>query len=106
MKHAKEAGAAAALVVTPYYNRPNQDGLYRHFAYLAEQSDLPIIIYNIPGRAAVDMTVATLARLAAAYPTIIGRSEEHTSELQSLMRISYSVFCLKNKINILTLLTP
>src|SRR3546814_15565434 len=72
MKHAKEAGAAAALVVTPYYNRPNQDGLYRHFAYLAEQSDLPIIIYNIPGRAAVDMTVATMARLAADYPTIIG----------------------------------
>src|SRR3546814_585677 len=61
MKHAKEAGAAAALVVTPYYNRPNQDGLYRHFAYLAEQSDLPIIIYNIPGRAAVDMTVPTMA---------------------------------------------
>lgn len=72
MKHAKEAGAAAALVVTPYYNRPNQDGLYRHFAYLAEQSDLPIIIYNIPGRAAVDMTVATMARLAADYPTIVG----------------------------------
>src|SRR3546814_8003104 len=77
MKHAKEAGAAAALVVTPYYNRPNQDGLYRHFAYLAEQSDLPIIIYNIPGRAAVDMTVATMARLAADYPTIIGVKDAH-----------------------------
>src|SRR3546814_17697570 len=70
MKHAKEAGAAAALVVTPYYNRPNQDGLYRHFAYLAEQSDLPLIIYNLPGRPAVDMTVATMARLAADYPTL------------------------------------
>lgn len=71
MKHAKAAGAAAALVVTPYYNRPSQEGLYRHFAYLAEKSDLPIVIYNIPGRAVVDMSVATMARLAE-IPTIIG----------------------------------
>src|SRR3546814_20337423 len=77
MKHAKEAGAAAALVVTPYYNRPNQDGLYRHFAYLAEQSDLPIIIYNIPGRAPVAMTVSTLARLDAAYPTLHRSQDAH-----------------------------
>jgi 4-hydroxy-tetrahydrodipicolinate synthase len=72
MKHAKAAGATAALVVTPYYNRPNQEGLYAHFAYLAERSDLPIIIYNIPGRAVVDMTVATMARLTQDFPTIIG----------------------------------
>lgn len=71
MRHAKAAGAAAALVVTPYYNRPNQDGLYQHFAYLAEKSDLPIIIYNIPGRAVVDMSVETMARLAE-IPTIVG----------------------------------
>src|SRR3546814_15764813 len=62
MKPAKEAGAAAALVVTPYYNRHNQDGLYRHFAYLAAQSALPILIYNLPDRPPGDRTVATTAR--------------------------------------------
>jgi len=71
MKHAQAVGADAALVVTPYYNRPNQEGLYRHFAYLAENCDLPIIIYNIPGRAVVDMTVETMARLSA-IPNIVG----------------------------------
>ena len=71
MKHAKAAGAAAALVVTPYYNRPNQDGLYQHFAYLADKCDLPIIIYNIPGRAVVDMSVETMARLSE-IPAIVG----------------------------------
>lgn len=71
MKHAKAAGAAAALVVTPYYNKPNQEGMYQHFAFLAEKCDLPIMIYNIPGRAIVDMSVETMARLAE-IPTIIG----------------------------------
>src|SRR3546814_6014576 len=54
MKHAKAAGADAALVVTPYYNKTNQDGLYRHFAYLADRSALPMVIYNIPGRSVVE----------------------------------------------------
>src|SRR5687768_13667931 len=63
-KHAKQAGADAALVVTPYYNRPTQEGLYRHYAAISEAVDIPIIIYNIPGRCAVDMTVETMARLA------------------------------------------
>lgn len=71
MRHAKDVGADAALVVTPYYNRPNQEGLYRHFATLAESSDLPIIIYNIPGRAVVDMSVETMAKLAK-LPSIVG----------------------------------
>jgi 4-hydroxy-tetrahydrodipicolinate synthase len=71
MAHAKAAGAAAALVVMPYYNRPNQEGLYAHFASLAEASDLPIILYNVPGRTVADMTVDTMARLAE-IPTIIG----------------------------------
>ena len=50
MAFSSAAGAAAALIVAPYYNRPNQDGIYAHYAHLAEQSDLPIIVYNVPGR--------------------------------------------------------
>ena len=72
MRHAKAAGAAAALVVCPYYNKPSQAGLYAHFAALAEACDLPIIIYNIPGRSIVDMKVVTMARLVADFPTIVG----------------------------------
>ena len=64
MKSAEAAGAAAALVVLPYYNRPNQDGLIAHFTWLAERSPLPIILYNVPSRTVTDITVATLATLA------------------------------------------
>ena len=71
MLHAQAAGAAAALVVMPYYNRPSQDGLYAHFAALAEGCDLPIILYNVPGRTVADMSTPTMARLAA-LPTIVG----------------------------------
>lgn len=70
-RHAKQAGADAALVVTPYYNRPTQEGLYQHFKAIAEQGGLPVVIYNIPGRSAVDMSVETMARLAR-LPGIIG----------------------------------
>jgi 4-hydroxy-tetrahydrodipicolinate synthase len=62
-RHAKEAGAAAALVVTPYYNKPTQDGLYRHYKAIVDAVDLPVIIYNIPPRSVIDMTVETMARL-------------------------------------------
>jgi 4-hydroxy-tetrahydrodipicolinate synthase len=63
-KHAKEAGADAVLSVAPYYNRPTQEGLYRHFAAIAEAVDIPIIVYNIPGRSAVEISVETMARLS------------------------------------------
>ncbi|MCH8091630.1 MAG: 4-hydroxy-tetrahydrodipicolinate synthase [Proteobacteria bacterium] len=63
-RHAKEAGAAGALMVTPYYNKPTQEGMYRHYSAVADAVDIPIVIYNIPGRSVVNMTVETMARLA------------------------------------------
>ena len=62
--HAKSSGADAALVVTPYYNKPTQSGLYKHFKIIAEKTNIPIIIYNIPGRSIVDMTIETMIELS------------------------------------------
>ena len=64
-RHAKQAGADAALVVTPYYNKPTQEGMYLHFTAIADAVDLPIIIYNIPPRSVIDMSVETMARKPA-----------------------------------------
>lgn len=65
-------GADAVLVVTPYYNKPNQRGLYEHYAAVARSTSLPIIIYNIPPRSIIDMTPETMGRLAADYKNIVG----------------------------------
>ena len=62
-KHAENAGADAALIVTPYYNKPTQEGLYQHYKAINDNTNLPIIIYNIPGRCVIDMSVDTMARL-------------------------------------------
>ncbi len=70
-RHAKQAGADAALIVTPYYNKPTQEGMYLHFTAIADAVDLPIIIYNIPPRSVIDMSVETMARLAR-HPNIVG----------------------------------
>ena len=75
-ENAKAAGANACLLVTPYYNKPTQEGLYQHFKKIAESVDIPIILYNVPGRTSVDMTAATTARLAA-IDNIIGTKEAH-----------------------------
>ncbi len=64
MRHAQKAGASAALVVLPYYNRPNQDGILAHYRYLVENCDLPIILYNVPARTVTDLTIETLAELS------------------------------------------
>jgi 4-hydroxy-tetrahydrodipicolinate synthase len=69
---AEKVGADAALVVTPYYNKPTQRGLYEHFASVARSTSLPIIIYNIPPRSVIDMTPETMGRLAREFSNIVG----------------------------------
>lgn len=72
VKFAEEAGADAALVVTPYYNKPTQRGLYAHFSAVARATTLPVIIYNIPPRSVIDMTPETMGRLAHDFRNIVG----------------------------------
>jgi 4-hydroxy-tetrahydrodipicolinate synthase len=94
-RHAKAAGADAALVVCPYYNRPTQEGLYQHFKAIADAVDLPIIVYNIPVRSAVDMSLATMARLAK-LPNIIG-VKDATNDLARPLRTRQAIgagFCM------------
>lgn len=69
--HAKRAGADAALIVTPYYNKPTQAGLYAHYQAIVEAVDLPVIVYNVPSRSVVDVSVDTMAKLAR-LPNIVG----------------------------------
>ena len=70
-KHAKDLGADAALVVTPYYNKPSQEGIFQHFKAICDAVDIPVVVYNIPGRSVVDISNETMGRLSK-LPTIIG----------------------------------
>jgi len=81
-KHAKQAGADGALLITPYYNKPTQEGLYRHYTAIAEAVDLPLILYNIPGRTGVNMLPSTITRLSA-IKTIVGVKEGSGSVQQA-----------------------
>ena len=83
-RHAKRAGADAALVVTPYYNKPTQEGLYAHYKAIHDAVDLPIIIYNIPGRCVVDMTPETMGRLAK-LPNIVGVKDSTADIVRPLL---------------------
>jgi 4-hydroxy-tetrahydrodipicolinate synthase len=87
VRHAKAAGADAALVVTPYYNRPSQEGLYRHYAAINEAVELPLLIYNVPSRTSVDISNDTLERLSK-LANVIG-IKDATSDLgrASLQRL-------------------
>jgi 4-hydroxy-tetrahydrodipicolinate synthase len=74
-QHAAGTGADAVMVVVPYYNKPTQEGLYRHFVAIAESVRVPVVLYNIPGRSVVDLAPETLARIAEAAPNVIGVKE-------------------------------
>ena len=73
-KHAKKAGADGALLICPYYNKPTQEGLYRHYKAIAEAVDLPLVLYNIPGRTSVNLSPMTVARLSS-IPSIVAIKE-------------------------------
>lgn len=84
------SGYDAILSVNPYYNKPNQEGLYQHFKAIAEASPLPVMLYNIPGRTGINMTPATIARIAAECPNVIGVKEasgnlEQMAEIKKLL---------------------
>jgi 4-hydroxy-tetrahydrodipicolinate synthase len=94
-RQAKTAGADAALIVCPYYNKPTQEGLYQHFKAVHDAVDLPIVIYNIPGRSSVDMTNGTMARLAK-LPNVVG-VKDATNDLARPLRMRVEIgagFCL------------
>lgn len=82
-RHAKSAGADGALLITPYYNKPTQEGLYQHYRAIARAVDLPQILYNIPGRTGVNMLPATVARLNGEFDNIVG-IKEGTGSLQQI----------------------
>ena len=92
VSHAKKIGASGVLVVTPYYNRPTQEGLYRHYEFLARKVDIPIVIYNVPGRTGVSITPETVARLSK-IPALVGIKEasgnlDQASQIIALSGIS------------------
>jgi 4-hydroxy-tetrahydrodipicolinate synthase len=74
-EHAERAGADAVMVVVPYYNKPSQEGLYRHFVEVASRVRLPVVVYNIPGRSVIDLEPDTLARICAAAPNVLATKE-------------------------------
>jgi len=96
-RHAKEVGADGALLITPYYNKPTQEGLFRHFKAVADDVAIPIVLYNVPGRTSVNMLPATVARLAQ-IDNIVA-IKEATANLQQISEI---IELCKGKINVLS----
>jgi len=96
-KYAEEIGADAVLLITPYYNRPSQEGLFRHFDAVAKSTGLPVILYNIPGRTAVNLEIDTVARLKEANANLIGVKEsnkdfEHINRLLHRMGRDFLIY--------------
>ena len=98
---AKEAGADAALMVPPYYNRPSQEGIFQHFATLAPTSPLPIVLYNVPGRTVTDIQPSTLARIVNAFPKVFVAVKDASGVLQRVSEhrapVSYTHLTLPTK---------
>ncbi|HEU5320771.1 MAG TPA: 4-hydroxy-tetrahydrodipicolinate synthase, partial [Methylomirabilota bacterium] len=97
-RHAERAGAAGALVVNPYYNKPTQEGLYRHFRAVAESVRLPILVYNIQSRTAVNVETATLVRLVRDCPNVVGVKEasgslDQMSQVVAACGPDFAVLC-------------
>lgn len=95
---AERAGADAALLVLPYYNKPTQEGLFLHFRAIAQATKLPLILYSIPGRAGIEIGVPTVARLAEACPNIVaikeaGGSVDRVSQLRQALPDSFEILC-------------
>ena len=86
-KHAKKAGADAALVVGPYYNKPSQEGYFQHYRALADAVDIPIIVYNVPGRTGGNIEASTTLRLAAEIPSIMA-VKEASGNMAQIMEIA------------------
>lgn len=90
LRYAQKAGADAGLMITPYYNKPTQEGLYQHFKAIAAEVSLPMIVYNVPGRTGGNIMPATLARLAHEVPSIVGLKDATGNIVQSS---DYIEFC-------------
>ena len=95
-KKAKSVGADAALIVTPYYNKPSQEGIYQHFKAISEAVDIPIVVYNVPSRSVVDISNDTMGRLAT-LPTVIG-CKDATGDISRVSGpVSYTHLTLPTK---------
>ncbi len=97
-REAAEMGADGTLQVCPYYNKPSQEGLYRHFRTIAECSSLPVLLYSIPGRSGIEIAVETAARLAKDCPTIVaikeaGGSVDRVNQLVQAVPEDFAVLC-------------
>jgi 4-hydroxy-tetrahydrodipicolinate synthase len=97
-EEARKAGADASLQVAPYYNRPTQEGLFRHFAAIAGSTPLPLVLYSIPSRCGVEIAVDTLSRLARDFPNIIGLKEaggnvDRISQLRAALGPRFTLLC-------------
>lgn len=95
-REAEKAGADAALLVAPYYNKPTQEGLYQHFKAIARASKLPLVLYSIPGRCGIEIAVETVARLAEDTPSIVaikeaGGSVDRVSRLRQALPDSFAI---------------
>ncbi|ADC88690.1 dihydrodipicolinate synthase [Thermocrinis albus DSM 14484] len=94
--HAKKVGADACLLVVPYYNKPTQEGIYRHFKTVADEVDIPIILYNIPSRTGVEIAPETIYRLVKECPNVVGSKEstpsmDRISELRRLLGDNFTI---------------